>query len=414
MPSDPGLAWRPSRRQCPSVAGDLRNMTTVHIISSFFPPQNGGLQQWTKAFATAVGEAGLRTIVYICEHPTVAHLHSSAPFEMVDIAPMVDLWTAPLRASEIEAQALARDRSRTLVACLKAELAKRLSPDPQIILSNFITTAGFSAHLVAQELQLPHLAIVAGTDFTRGLRNSGERYLFLEVCASACRVVAKSEEQRRGIRRLLPQSRVEVIETSIDLPKERWQRSVAAPIRIFSDCGFSFKKGTGVLIDACSALARDGIPTHLDVCGGDQPRESAYWEERRREASEIPGLSTSFPGHVALDDLLQRMLEADIYASATLGEGSSAARARALCIGIPIVTTRCGELVDAAGGGHIRLVPVADATAFRSALAQLADDLLNGSCASDTDAIGGFRSRFDRKAEWPRWIALLQEAAARA
>jgi glycosyltransferase involved in cell wall biosynthesis len=388
-------------------------MITVHIVSNVFPPQPGGLQLWTEALATVLSEAGFRPIVYICAHPAVADLHGDAPFEIVDVAPLADVWTAPLRDLWMGSQALARDRSRVAFACLKAEIAKRSSPEPQIVLSNFITTAGFTAHLVAQELSLAHVAVVVGTDYTRGLRNPEERYLFQDVCASAHLVVAKSEEQRRGIARLVPNARLEVIDTSVDVPEERWRRSPATPIRIFSDCGFSFKKGTGVLIDACRALAGEGIGVHLEICGGDQPRESTYWAERRGEASQVPGLSTSFPGHLAPGDLIGRMLDADIYASATLGEGSSEGRARALCAGIPMVTTRCGELFEDPGADHLRLAPVADAAAFRAELSGLARKMIEGDWTIDDNVVAAYRARFDRQAEWTRWIDLLRREAIR-
>ncbi len=386
-------------------------MITIHIVSNVFPPQPGGLQRWTEALATVLSEAGFRPIVYICAHPAVADLHRDAPFEIVDVAPLADVWTAPLRDLWVGSQALARDRSRVAFACLKAEIAKRSSPEPQIVLSNFITTAGFTAHLVAQELSLAHVAVVVGTDYARGLRNPEERYLFQDVCASARLVVAKSEEQRRGIARLVPNARMEVIDTSVDMPEERWRRSPATPIRIFSDCGFSFKKGTGVLIDACRSLNREGIGVHLEICGGDQARESAYWAERRGEASQAPGLSTSFPGHLTLDNVLERMLTADIYASATLGEGSSEGRARALCVGIPMVTTRCGELFDDPGADHVKLVPIADVPAFSGALARLARDLLQAGFTVNDDAVTAYRGRFDRQGEWARWIDVLRREA---
>jgi glycosyltransferase involved in cell wall biosynthesis len=387
-------------------------MTTVHIVSSFFPPQPGGLQRWTESFAAMLARAGFRPVVYITEHPAVADLHPDAPFEIVDIAPLMDVWLAPLSASPMRLELFARDRSRMMIACLKAEIAKRCSGGPQIVLSNFVTTTGFTAHVAAQELNLPHVAVVVGTDYTRGARNPEERPIFEEVCAAASLVVAKSEEQKRGIARLLPGARIEVVATSVDVPDERWRRTPQAPIRVFSDCGFNFKKGTGVLIDACRSLAEQGQGVHLEICGSDVPRESAYWTERRGQAARAQGLSTFFPGHIALEDVLEHMLGADIYASATLGEGSSAARARALAVGIPMVTTRCGELADDPGADHVRLVPVADADAFEAALAQLAQDVLARTVV-DEEAVARYRARFDRAGEWAPWVALLRREAGR-
>src|SRR5688500_15561358 len=99
-------------------------MTTVHIVSSFFPPTPGGLQLWTQSLATALAADGFQAIVYVCEHPAVAGLHRDAPFEIVDVAPLAEVWLEPLRGSDIPPQRFDRERSRILFACLKAEVAR--------------------------------------------------------------------------------------------------------------------------------------------------------------------------------------------------------------------------------------------------------------------------------------------------
>jgi glycosyltransferase involved in cell wall biosynthesis len=386
-------------------------MTTLHIVTSYYPPQAGGLQRWTADLAAVLHEAGLRPVVYVCEPPAVAARHPDAPFEIVDIAPLAETWTAPLLGSRVDPQALARDRSRVTFACLRSQIARRSSAASDLILSNFVTTAGFTAHLVAEDLALRHVAVVPGTDFTRGLRNPQERYVFKEVCGAAHLVIAKSEEQRLGIGRAVPGARIEVVGTPGDVVEERWRRPPSEALRIFSDCGFSFKKGTGVLIDSCLALPREGLDVRLEISGSDAPAETAYWTERRRAAAEAPGLDTCFPGHLPSADLLGRLRGADLYASATLGEGSSTARARALCFGIPMVTTACGELFGDPGADHVRLVPVADAPAFARALRRLALEVRDGSVRIDEDSVARYRARFDRAAGWSRWIEILRREA---
>ena len=166
--------------------------------------------------------------------------------------------------------------------CLKNEVGKRLTSGPYVILSTFLTTVGFVAHLVAEALILPHIALIAGTDLARGYRNKIDRQAVLEVCGSAQLVVGKSLEQIRTIRRNLPDLRCEVIETSVEPPARRWCWTAADNIAIFSDGGFSFKKGTGVLMDAFLALHSTGIPARLVICGTDHVGQEDYWASRRR------------------------------------------------------------------------------------------------------------------------------------
>jgi len=51
-------------------------------------------------------------------------------------------------------------------------------------------------------------------------------------------------------------------------------------------------------------------------------------------------------GYRTVQEIENYLAEADIYCSATLGEGCSQARVRALLTGMPIATTLCGEIAD--------------------------------------------------------------------
>ena len=190
-----------------------------------------------------------------------------------------------LQRSRSEAPQLSQERSRLNFVCIKNEIAKRLGrAGPNVILSNFMTTVGFTAHLLAESLELPHIALIAGTDFTRGFRNRIDRQAILEVCRGARMVVGKSMEQIQDIRRHLPDLQYRLVETSVKLPARRWRRATCTPIVIFSDGGFSFKKGTGVLMDAFMALRAKGVPVRLLICGADQVGQEDYWTSRRRRA----------------------------------------------------------------------------------------------------------------------------------
>ncbi|MFI7542406.1 glycosyltransferase family 4 protein [Actinoplanes sp. NPDC049599] len=384
----------------------------VHIATSRFAPHGGGLERWTGELATALGDRGLRPVVYACEDPVDPRQHRGRPFEIVDVASLRAPWEAPLHAAGLERRLFEQERSRLSFACLRTELGKRLGAGPAVVLSTFATTVGFTAHLVTEALGLPHVPLLAGTDFTRGFRNKIDRLALLEVCRAARVVVGKSTEQVRELRRHLPGTAFEVIETSVEPPGRRRHRPAGPGIGIFSDGGFSFKKGTGVLLDAFAALRAGGVDARLTVCGTDQGGQEDYWAARRRRAEQEAGPTVCFPGPLDRAQIVDRLRASDIYASATLGEGSSAARALALCLGVPMVTTRCGELADEAPPGHLRLVPVADAPGFHEALRTLAGDLLGGRLRIDDTAVDGFRRRFAPDREWAAWAGLLRKVAA--
>ena len=386
----------------------MTTVTTVHIVTSRFPPQIGGLEQWTQDLGTALREAGLRPIVYVCEDPLGVRQRPS-PFEIVDVARLRAPWEEPLLASAPESWRFEQERSRLTFACLRTELAKRTGSGPDVILSNFVTTTGFTAHLVSEALGLPHVAVIAGTDFTRGVRSRIDRRVFWEVCRAASVVVGRNLEQVDAVRRQAPGTRCELIETSVEPPTRRWRRAPGPEITVFSDGGFNFKKGTGVLMDAFVALRSRGVPARLVVCGGDQRGQEAYWAERRRL---LAGLAVSFPGYLGRDEIAERIRAADIYASATLGEGSSAARALALCLGVPLVSTACGELTEDPEASHIRLTPVGDAAGFQDALHDLATEMAAGALKIDERAVERFRRRFEPRREWAAWADLLRAVGA--
>jgi glycosyltransferase involved in cell wall biosynthesis len=386
-------------------------MTTVHIVTSHYPPHNGGLELWTRDLATALLAAGLRIIVYVCEaHASAADPGASA-VEIVEIDRLRAPWEEPLPRGGHHENRFKLERSRLTFDCLRAAMEKRLGAGPHLVLSNFITTAGYTAHLVAEALGLPHIPVIAGTDLNRGFRNATERQVILDVCRSARLVVGKSQEQIRTIGRCLPETRCTVIETSVEIPAARWSKPGGRDLVIFSDGGFSFKKGTGVLMDAYVALCNRGVAARLEICGGDQTGQEDYWTRRRRQLETNSKLSVGFRGHIGRDEIVGRIRASDIYASATLGEGSSAARARALCMGIPIVTTACGELADSPHAAHIRLVPVGDAAAFSAAVFDLVAELVDGKLRVDEAMVEQFRSRFDPTREWPQWVSVLQRVA---
>src|SRR5690606_15075842 len=114
-----------------------------------------------------------------------------------------------------------------------------------------------------------------------------------------------------------------------------------------------------------------------------QAGQESYWRNRRLRLEADAPRAVSFPGYLSEKEIVERICSASIYASATLGEGASAARIRALCLGVPMVTTACGELADPPCPAHVRLVPIADAAAFSDALLRLSMELMHNSLTID-------------------------------
>ena len=107
--------------------------------------------------------------------------------------------------------------------------------------------------------------------------------------------------------------------------------------------------------------------------------------------------------------ILQALLSSDLYCSATLCEGSSQARAAALCVGLPVVTTACGEMCDvAADAPNVTLVPTASREDLYQALWSMVQRLLKGDVVVRATDIAFWREHFSVATEARSW----QEAVA--
>jgi glycosyltransferase involved in cell wall biosynthesis len=381
-------------------------MRTIHFVTLGFPPQQGGLERWAFDFTSMLGESSYRVIVYVCREQPLSGKYPTGPFEIVDIPDLRAVWEAPLEA--FPPDLLAWERTRLDVVCLRHAIKERYSGQSDIVISNFGVRVGHSAMLVSNEMQLPHVIIISGTDFSRGFRNPPERAVLAEVCRTATIVVCKSDEQFRSLRQFARPDGAVVIPKSLRAPEQIWDfPSITDRISLFTDTGLSYKKGTSVLLEAFSELHRAGLPVRLEICGKIEQWEGEYWARRMEEMRAAFGSDFAYMGYVDRDSVFDRLYRSHIYCSATLGEGSSAARSAALCVGIPMMTTRCGELAGPPAAPQIRLVDIADARGFVRSLRQLVEEMAAGKVEVDRGAVMAFRAHFDPARERKAWLALL-------
>ena len=109
------------------------------------------------------------------------------------------------------------------------------------------------------------------------------------------------------------------------------------------------------------------------------------------------------------DQILNLMRQADIYCSATLGEGCSNARLQALALGMPMMTTRCGEMTDLAEGiGHVRLAEPGDLEGYKSGLRRMVAATLDGGIKVRPAVIRKWRARFHASEEIRAWSRVAQ------
>ena len=388
---------------------------TIHLITSELPPYSGGLELWTRQFAHRLSKMGMHVIVYVCGNQ-LQPVSGGNEFEVVSLASLRSPWEEPLYASTWVTEQLLLERDRLNFLVLRNQLRSRIAAKhagTHLIISNYSLTVGYLASLVARELKIPHIAMVVGTDFSRGFRNAREKPTVEYVCRTAASVVVRNREQATSLIAELGLERVFCIPTSFNPPATLPHPSRTTDrIVLLSDCGFRFKKGTGVLLDSFQTLLTEGYPVRLILYGDVAPDQMAYWNQRQQNIMERFSPHAEFPGYVTQEDIHAAFRFADIYCSATLGEGSSSSRIAAACSGLPMVTTRCGEIDDDFEGvSHVRLSNVADADGFLTQLRSMVEDIQQGRLRIDMSAVERWRERFSAEREMSAWAALIEKVA---
>lgn len=384
---------------------------TIHIVTKHFPPIHGGLESWTWTLARMLSDNGHLPVVHIrsaacleterMAYEAGAALEQLAPAREALIAPLLD-GTVPERILQKEH---ARVDSLTIRRRIRAWMLKR--PGRHVVISNFALFEGFLASAVAIELNLPHIAVLAGTDFSRGIRDPLDFSTLQHVVREAKFVVTKSHEQERYLRAAFKVLHVRTIETSVEniVSNTQWTNEKSQDLSIFSDSGFSNKKGTQILINAFRTLRANGFPASLAICGDLAEGQEKYWRHL------IDAAQTEYPNHfeylgyISHEAALERLQCSAIYASATLGEGCSKARATAVCVGIPTVTTRCGEWANEGIYKGVFLAEAGDPEGFYAQLKSACEQTIERTIRSPNVSL--FRERFSRERESTAWKNLM-------
>jgi glycosyltransferase involved in cell wall biosynthesis len=362
--------------------------------------------------------AGLPVTVYSLNQPESHRFPAPAYRDL----PVVHLETAALllepyqdgNQSELRAAETARLRALALERAVGDRM--RLEAEAEHVLVSFYASGtGFLAQMAAVHLRVPHIVSVRGTDLELDAFDMRKLARLRTAIEGASLVVATNRQQAGVLAALFrPRKPVRVIENAIPEAAARpfWRPPPGDDIRLASDCGFSGRKATQLLLRAVAELLDRGRRVTLTVFGGVFWLEShSYWDALRQSyQSAYPG-RFSFPGQVSHDELDRHLLASHIYCSASLAEGSSMGRIRALTLGIPILATAVGGITQAtAGCAHVRLVPPGDLQALTAALDEVVTAVAEGRLAPDRTRIEEWRRHFSTGREQRDWLAALDAA----
>jgi glycosyltransferase involved in cell wall biosynthesis len=293
---------------------------------------------------------------------------------------------------------------------LLAEVRERVEARPgaqHILISFFASNSGFVAQHVALALGIPHIASIQGSDFSRDFHSPLFSHAIQFVVEHAQMVVTNNQEQARVLAATFPAARaIRTVHNAMpqDVFSEPWAAPASRTIRLATDCQFSYKKATHLLLGAVSELLQEGTDVALTVAGEAVTGEEDYWEKCKREHMARFPDAFCFPGWMSDKEVNALLLASHVYVSASLGEGCSLSQIRALTLGIPMVLTRCGatpEFVE--GAAHVRLCALGSLGAFADELRSMVADFRTGNVRVDQDRVRQWRKYFSPGREGDEW-----------
>ena len=393
-------------------------MTVLHFVTHSVYPTPGGMYESVLRIARGLASSESEAVVYTLGQPAAycGACREHDGVAVVHLGEDDDFVLEPFLAGGEPAAALEGERSRVKLLRLGNAISQRVESRPgerHLIISFYASGSGFFAQHVAAGLGLPHIAAVRGTDFACDLVSLRGHARVRFVVEKATQVITTNRQQADTLSAMFDVQRpIRTIHNSIPEidAKPYWKPFESDVTHFVSDCGFSGRKGTHLMLRAVESLLEKQLPVSLTIVGGAYALDdSAYWDGLQRSyQTRYPG-RFHFPGQRPREEIDDHLQAAHVYCSATLAEGCSLSRIRALTIGIPIVTTRCGALPEVASGcNHVRLSPPGDWPALARQLEAAVTEIRANHSSPDRERIEAWRRHFSVDRERTEWLAAIE------
>jgi glycosyltransferase involved in cell wall biosynthesis len=395
--------------------------TVLHIVSASVNPRHGGLEQSVIRIAEELASHDtVWVVIYTFMDDESVHPEFQAPnVILVPLLAKCRLLETPLSKQNNGPEPPLENFQVRFLVLRKAVRSTQVNhPDCRhLLISFFISRTGFITQQVAESCKFPHIACVRGSDFNRDFYHPNRFAAITHVARSADCVVAANQEQANSLRQFISRRhRIVTIPNSVLVNKgfPIWKPHRRPVLHLVSDCGYSFKKGTHILLASAATLKREGMPITLTIVGNTDDRGALYWQSLKKQYSSEFATCFFLKDWVPRDSISTLLLDSDVYCSATLGEGSSTSRLTALALGMPVVTSACGEIVNiATGANHVRLSQPGDQEEFTNMLRLLINDVRGHRLRIRQDLIGKWRSMLDPIREAHCWRRTVVEVLKR-
>lgn len=387
-----------------------------HFVIPEYYPDRGGIQQSLQRIATSLVDIFPDSQFTIHVLETKAEDYDNVYF----VKNIMKKLSRPLSSSSFadSVKAYKQLRFLSLESQIKEQL-NRYTDHEHLMISFYASHTGFYSQMVASRFNLKHISSIRGSDFFVNFLNHTSFTSLEFVLEHANHIITTNNMQRDMLLSLYPKilfGRITTIHNALKgcVPpyinkhaKEKGQR-----IRLFTDSGFSYKKGTDQIIDAFMRLFKEGEKVELSIAGDIKEEEKAYWDKRIQSVKESCGESFRQLGYQ--DSVLPFMQQADIFISASLSEGCSNSRILALCMGIPIITTDNGAIIDYPfPKTNVAFVPIGNPVMIARCIRGIFRNLSSGqgemSCIEREQRLQYFSIERERK----EWVTVINKVLER-
>lgn len=246
--------------------------------------------------------------------------------------------------------------------------------NPHVVLACWSHPDGWAAVKLARAAQLPVLIKVVGSDIHVIAKDTRRRKRVVEALCGADCVAAVSKDLADQVIRLgVPSTRVQVVFEGVDSNRFRWGDHISArvqlgvrsdhPLVLFVG-NIKFSKGAGVLVEACSRLAKRGVQFHCYLVGrGSDALAVKALIERECLANRV-----TLAGECPQERLATWYQASDLVVLPSYSEGIPNVLREAMMCGKPFVATRVGGIPEITRFPIGRLVEPGDPDALAEAI----------------------------------------------
>jgi glycosyltransferase involved in cell wall biosynthesis len=387
-------------------------MITVHFVVESFDRKKGGMEESAARIVQSFrNDPDIRFVGYLIRKE-LRPVNLSNLAKSVRLTSEIHPLIQPLGIKVTSLSSTVQTRLQILSACkvLRQEIRRR-PKDRHILLSFFLPTAGFVAQHLSHEVGIPHIACARGSDLGHKLFMPDSITVLNFVIMRATQVVTTSLQHQRLVMEVFRRGEnVHTIYNALSKSvKPVWRRHRSPRVHLVSATGYCVKKGTHLLVRAVAQLLDEGLPIDLSIVG---PTRLGRWDKFQKKYRERYPSQIQFNGMIPYRKMRNFLLSGDIYCSASYSEGCSNATMLALGLGMPIVSTATGALVEFSDGlRHVKLAELASHPGLINALREMVKGLLDKTISVDQLKIKNMVDRLSMENEREAWKRVFFQAA---